>query len=204
MKLLSKIVLLASAVLMTIGIISCGDNPLMAIIKTDKGNIALRLYGEATPLTVANFVNLAERGYYDSIRFHRVINNFMIQGGDPMGTGSGGPGYRFEDEIVDTLKHTGPGILSMANAGPKTNGSQFFITHKATDWLDGKHTVFGKVLEGQDVVDAIEQNDMIISIDIMGDIPEQMEMVQDSVDMWNEILNTNFQDLKPAKPLDDY
>jgi peptidyl-prolyl cis-trans isomerase B (cyclophilin B) len=204
MKLITKFLLAAFAVMGVAALSSCEDKPLMAIIKTNKGDISLRLHGEATPLTIANFMNLAERGYYDSIRFHRVINDFMIQGGDPMGTGSGGPGYKFEDEFVDSLKHTGPGILSMANAGPTTNGSQFFITHKATGWLDGKHTVFGYVMEGQDVVDAIEQNDLILTIEIMGDVPEQMIAKQSKVDEWNKILDENFKDLKPAKPLEDY
>jgi peptidylprolyl isomerase len=143
-----------------------------AEMQTNKGNIILQLHYKETPMTVANFAGLAEghipnqakaKGvpYYDGLSFHRVIDNFMIQGGDPAGNGSGGPGYNFGDEIVDTLKHSGPGILSMANAGPSTNGSQFFITHVATPWLDGKHTVFGKVVEGQDVVNAIRQGDSI-------------------------------------------
>ena len=128
------------------------SNKLMASIKTSKGEIQLELHGKEAPLTVANFVNLAKRGFYDGLKFHRVIANFMIQGGDPMGTGAGEPGYRFEDEIVPSLKHTGPGILSMANAGPGTNGSQFFITHVKTEWLDGKHTVFCKVTKVQEIV----------------------------------------------------
>jgi peptidyl-prolyl cis-trans isomerase A (cyclophilin A) len=149
---------------------------LFAEIKTIKGTIELELFYAKTPLTVANFVSLAEgtntlvedklkgKKYYDGIKFHRVIKDFMIQGGDPSGTGSGGPGYRFKDEIVPDLKHDKAGILSMANAGPTTNGSQFFITHKATPHLDGKHTVFGQVVKGQEVVDAIAQNDVIDQI----------------------------------------
>ena len=152
---------------------------LYADIETSKGNIVLQLYFEQTPLTVSNFIALSEgnhpsvdqeflgKAYYDGLKFHRVIDNFMIQGGDPTGTGSGGPGYQFEDEFNDELKHTGPGILSMANAGPGTNGSQFFITHVETPWLDGKHSIFGKVTNGQEVVDSIVQDDIIKAVKII-------------------------------------
>ena len=174
---------------------------LIATIKTNRGEIQIELTGKETPLTVANFVNLANRGYYDGLKFHRVIANFMIQGGDPNGNGTGDPGYKFEDEFVPTLKHTGPGILSMANSGPATNGSQFFITHVKTDWLDGKHTVFGKVLKGQEVVNAIQQNDVINSITIKGTIPAELKKVQNRVDEWNKILDTKFTKLKKAKKL---
>ena len=154
------------------------DEGLYANLQTSKGEIILQLEIEKTPVTVANFVSLAEgknekvsdefsgKKYYDGLIFHRVIDDFMIQGGDPTGTGSGGPGYQFADEFTD-LSHSGPGILSMANAGPGTNGSQFFITHKETPWLDGKHTVFGKVIEGQVVVDSIAKNDTIFKINII-------------------------------------
>ena len=142
---------------------------LKAVIDTSKGVIEIELEAAKTPVTVASFVNLAQKGFYNGLKFHRVIPNFMIQGGDPTGTGAGGPGYRFEDEIDPSLKHTGPGILSMANAGPGTNGSQFFITHVATPWLDGKHSVFGHVVKGQDVVDAIAQGDTIKKVTIVGD-----------------------------------
>lgn len=130
----------------------------VAIIKTNMGTIEIELFAKETPKTVENFVGLANKGYYNGVIFHRVIDNFMIQGGDPTGTGRGGEslwGGKFADEIVPSLKHDGPGILSMANAGPNTNGSQFFITLVATPWLDGKHTVFGKVIAGMDVVSAI-------------------------------------------------
>ena len=154
------------------------ENGIYAKMITSKGSILLKLEMDKTPLTVANFVGLAEgkikntakpegTPYYDGLFFHRVIADFMIQGGDPAGTGAGGPGYNFRDEFDPSLRHTGPGILSMANAGPGTNGSQFFITHKETPWLDGRHTVFGHVVEGQDVVDAIAQGDMIEKIEII-------------------------------------
>ena len=154
------------------------ESGLYADIQTNKGSILLKLAYEKAPITVANFVSLSEgknskvseefrsKKYYNGIRFHRVIADFMIQGGDPTGSGSGGPGYRFDDEFSD-LTHKGPGILSMANAGPGTNGSQFFITHKATPWLDGKHSVFGEVIKGQEVVDSIEQNDLIEDVIII-------------------------------------
>jgi len=134
----------------------------VATFTTNKGEIRLELFADKTPKTVANFEKLASEGFYDGLIFHRVIEDFMIQGGCPKGTGTGGPGYQFEDEIHPDLKHDQPGTLSMANAGPNTNGSQFFITHIATPWLDGKHTVFGRVLDaGQAVVNEIEQGDKI-------------------------------------------
>ena len=133
---------------------SAAGNP-KATIETDKGKIVVELYRDKAPKTVENFVTLANKGFYNGVIFHRVIPGFMVQTGDPTGTGRGGPGYTFEDEFDPGLKHTGSGILSMANAGPNTNGSQFFITLAATPWLDGKHAIFGKVVEGQSVVDAI-------------------------------------------------
>ncbi len=136
------------------------------VIETDKGNIEIELYPQNAPKTVNNFVFLAREGFYDGVLFHRVINNFMIQGGDPTGTGSGGPGYKFEDEIQgNPLKHE-TGVLSMANAGPNTNGSQFFITHAPQPHLNGKHTVFGKVVVGQDVVDSIQEGDKMEQVKI--------------------------------------
>ncbi|TWU29451.1 peptidylprolyl isomerase [Bythopirellula polymerisocia] len=134
----------------------------VATITTNRGDIRIELHEDKTPKTVANFVKLAGDGFYDGLKFHRVIDDFMVQGGCPEGTGSGGPGYKFEDEFHADLKHDGPGVLSMANSGPNTNGSQFFITHVATPWLDGKHSVFGRVLDdGQEVVDVIQQGDKI-------------------------------------------
>lgn len=153
-----------------------GKEGVFAVISTDKGDIALELYYKETPLTVTNFVGLAEgtldaakgKPFYDGLKFHRVIADFMIQGGDPRGNGTGGPGYAFEDEIRDSLKFTGAGILAMANAGPGTNGSQFFITHTETPWLNGKHTIFGRVIDekSQNTVNSISQNDKINSIKI--------------------------------------
>lgn len=153
-------------------------NGLYAVMNTSKGNILLKLEFKKTPMTVANFVGLAEgtiensikplgTPYYNGLKFHRVIPDFMIQGGCPLGTGSGDPGYKFPDEFDPTLRHDRPGILSMANSGPTTNGSQFFITHKDTSWLNDKHTVFGSVVDGMDVVNAIVQNDIIIKLDIL-------------------------------------
>lgn len=138
----------------------------IATFTTSRGTIRVELHDEMTPKTVANFVELVKKKFYDGLKFHRVIADFMIQGGCPKGNGSGGPGYQFADEFHPDLKHDGPGILSMANAGPNTNGSQFFITHVATPWLDNKHSVFGRVVEGQEVVDSIQQGDVIESITI--------------------------------------
>ncbi|MXX27280.1 MAG: peptidylprolyl isomerase [Caldilineaceae bacterium SB0668_bin_21] len=137
-----------------------------ATIQTTRGDIVIDLYADKAPNTVNNFVALARDGYYDGVSFHRVIADFMIQGGDPTGSGRGGPGYQFNDEFHPELVHDGPGVLSMANAGPNTNGSQFFITHVATNWLDNKHSVFGKVRSGQDVVDAIQQGDVMEKVEI--------------------------------------
>ena len=165
---------------------------LNATIETSKGKIELELYPDKAPVTVANFVNLAERGYYNGLKFHRVIDNFMIQGGDPFGNGTGGPGYQFKDEFDPSLRHDGPGMLSMANAGPGTNGSQFFITHVATPWLDGKHSIFGKVKSGQMVVDSIKQGDLIQKITITGDSSGLMTAQKANIDAWNKVLDAKF------------
>ena len=164
--------------------------PLKATIHTTKGDIKLNLFPDKAPLTVLNFVNLAKKGFYDGLSFHRVIPDFMIQGGCPLGTGTGGPGYRFTDEFSSDLKHSRPGILSMANAGPNTNGSQFFITHVPTPWLDNKHAIFGEVIDEKDqaVVNSIVQGDKIKSITIDGDYSKIAEQNKDILDKWNEVL----------------
>ncbi len=163
---------------------------LTVTLHTTKGDIKLNLFPDKAPLTVLNFVNLSKRGFYNGLTFHRVIPNFMIQGGDPAGNGTGGPGYKFKDEFSPDLKHSKPGILSMANAGPGTNGSQFFITHVPTPWLDGKHTIFGEVVDTQDqkVVNSIVAGDKINSVTINGDYTKLAEQYKDQLDAWNKAL----------------
>lgn len=165
---------------------------LRAIIKTNKGEIRIDLFPDKTPNTVANFVNLAQRNFYNGLKFHRVIADFMIQGGCPQGTGTGGPGYKFRDEFDSSLKHNKPGILSMANAGPGTNGSQFFITHVPTPWLDGKHSVFGAVVDETDqkVVNTIQQGDVMESVTIEGDPSSVLAVAKPFLDDWNQILDS--------------
>ena len=162
-----------------------------AIIKTSKGDINLNLYNDKAKLTVSNFVNLSKRGFYNKLTFHRVIDDFMIQGGCPIGTGTGDPGYKFKDEFHADLKHDRPGILSMANSGPNTNGSQFFITHVATPWLDKKHSIFGEVSDGesQDVINGIQKNDLIEAIEILGNMEEDEE-TQKALNEWNKVIDT--------------
>ncbi len=156
---------------------------------TDKGDIEATLFASKVPVTCANFLNLAKRGYYNGITFHRVIPDFMIQGGDPTASGRGGPGYKFADEFDATLKHSKPGIFSMANAGPATNGSQFFITHVPTPHLDGKHSVFGEVTKGQDVVNKIAMKDKIKSIEILDSTDALFTKEKTQLEEWNKILD---------------
>lgn len=158
-------------------------------VNTSKGAINITLFPDDTPVTCANFLNLATRGYYDGLKFHRVIPDFMVQGGCPKGTGTGDPGYKFEDECKAHRTHSKPGILSMANSGPNTNGSQFFITHLPTPWLDGKHTVFGETTEGQDVIDTIKGGDELESITIHGSTDELFAANQSRIDDWNSSLS---------------
>ena len=162
-----------------------------AVIKTSKGGINLNLYNDKAKLAVSNFVNLSKRGFYNKLTFHRVIDDFMIQSGCPIGTGTGDPGYKFKDEFHPDLIHDKPGILSMANSGPNTNGSQFFITHVATPWLDKKHVVFGEVSdrESQDVVNSIQQNDLIESIEISGNMEKDAD-IQEALDEWNKVIDS--------------
>ena len=163
---------------------------LIATFSTPRGPIHIRLFPDKAPVTVANFVNLAQRGYYDGLNFHRVISDFMVQGGCPKGSGTGGPGYRFEDECRPDARHDKPGVLSMANAGPGTNGSQFFITHVATPWLDGKHTVFGEVVgkDDQAVVNAVRMGDKIDKITITGDTAPLLAAQSGRIAEWNKVL----------------
>jgi len=159
------------------------------IVHTSRGDIEATLFASKVPMTCANFLNLSKRGYYNGIKFHRVIKDFMIQGGDPTGSGMGGPGYRFRDEFHPTLKHSKPGIFSMANAGPGTNGSQFFITHIPTDWLDGKHAVFGEVTKGQDIVNSVQQGDTIKSVDILDSTDALFADEAAHLEEWNKVLD---------------
>ena len=168
-----------------------GSKTLHATVETNKGNIRLKLFVEKTPCTVASFVNLCKRDFYKGLTFHRVIDDFMIQGGCPQGNGMGGPGYDFDDEFDENLRHDKAGILSMANSGPGTNGSQFFITYGPTSWLDGKHSVFGVVAGDEDmaVVNSIVQDDNIHNITIEGDCSELIESNKNRIDEWNSILD---------------
>ena len=176
-----------------------GVKDIKIVMTTSKGDIEATLYASKAPMTVANFLNLAKRGYYNNLTFHRVIPNFMIQGGDPDGRGTGGPGYSFPDETSRGLSHAGPGVFSMANSDPRgkvaysntgqTNGSQFFITHGATPHLDGKHTVFGKVTKGMDVVNSIAKGDTIKKIKILGSTDALFAAQKANITKWNAVLD---------------
>jgi peptidyl-prolyl cis-trans isomerase len=157
---------------------------------TNKGEININLLPEKSPVTVASFVNLVKNGYYNGLKFHRVIEDFMAQGGDPTGTGMGGPGYRFEDEVDNGLDFSVPGKLAMANAGPGTNGSQFFITTVPTEWLNGNHTIFGEVVSDSDleVVKLLSNNDVMERVEIEGDVKEILDTYKDRISQWNLIL----------------
>ena len=192
LKHLSRCLLLP---LMLLGAAAQAQN-LFAVIETEKGVMRVELNHRAAPTTVANFANLALRGFYDGLGFHRVERNFMAQGGDPLGNGTGGPGYRFAGELI--LKHNQPGIISMANSGPGTDGSQFFLTHLATPHLDGLHSVFGRVVEGVQIVRRIERGDAILSIRIEGDPAPVFSRRREQLAQWNEILDREFPSLKPA------
>ena len=168
------------------------------ILHTSKGDIEATLFASKVPMTVANYLNLARQGFYDGLTFHRVIANFMIQGGDPTGTGRGGPGYKFADEFDDLLRHSKPGIFSMANAGPNTNGSQFFITHVPTPHLDGKHSVFGEVTKGQDMVNQITQGDTILRIEILDPTDALFQAQASNIERWNAVLKNR----RPPAPVD--
>ena len=163
-------------------------NDIRILLKTSRGAIEATLFASKVPMTTANFLNLAQTGYYNGVTFHRVIANFMIQGGDPTGSGMGGPGYRFADEIDRSIKHSKPGVFSMANAGPGTNGSQFFITHVPCPHLDGKHAVFGEVTKGQDVVNAIAKGDKIEAIEVLDSTEELFTAQKINIALWNSAL----------------
>lgn len=158
------------------------------VVRTTKGEIKATLFASKVPMTCANFLNLTKQGFYNGLTFHRVIPNFMIQGGDPEGSGRGGPGYRFADEFDSSLRHTKGGIFSMANAGPGTNGSQFFITHVATPWLDGKHSVFGEVTEGRNIVDATARGDKIEAIEVLDSTDALFAAQAENIAKWNAVL----------------
>jgi peptidyl-prolyl cis-trans isomerase B (cyclophilin B) len=170
---------------------------LSALIVTNRGEIEVSLNDRAAPTTVANFVNLAQRGFYDGLTFHRVEARFMIQTGDPRGDGTGDPGYRFSGET--NLRHNRPGVISTANSGPGTDGSQFFITHVPTPHLDGRHSVFGSVTRGMDVVNSIRRGDIVERITIQGDTSLVLERRRSDVERWNRILDERFPDLKPSQ-----
>ena len=190
-----SLLMLSFLMVMMAGVISYSKEYKMKVkIITDKGDININLLPEKSPVTVANFVNLAKKGYYDGLKFHRVIDNFMAQGGDPTGTGAGGPGYQFEDEVDNGLNFSKAGKLAMANAGPGTNGSQFFITTVPTEWLNGNHTIFGEVVSDDDlkVVKKLSNGDVMKKVVVEGDVDAFLKTQKNRVDSWNKILKQNF------------
>ena len=190
-----SLLMLSFLMVMMAGVISYSKEYKMKVkIMTDKGDININLLPEKSPVTVANFVNLAKKGHYDGLKFHRVIDNFMAQGGDPTGTGAGGPGYQFEDEVDNGLNFSKSGKLAMANAGPGTNGSQFFITTVPTEWLNGNHTIFGEVVSDDDlkVVKKLSNGDVMKKVVVEGDVDAFLKTQKNRVDSWNKILKQNF------------
>lgn len=190
-----SLLMLSFLMVMMAGVISYSREYKMKVkIMTEKGDININLLPEKSPVTVANFVNLAKKGYYDGLKFHRVIDNFMAQGGDPTGTGAGGPGYQFEDEVNNGLNFSKAGKLAMANAGPGTNGSQFFITTVPTEWLNGNHTIFGEVVSDDDlkVVKKLSNGDVMKKVVVEGDVAAFLKTQKNRVDSWNKTLKQNF------------
>ena len=190
-----SLLMLSILMMMTVAVQSYSKEYKMKVkIITAKGNVNINLLPDKSPVTVANFVNLAKKGYYDGLKFHRVIDNFMAQGGDPTGTGMGGPGYRFEDEVNNGLNFSKAGKLAMANAGPGTNGSQFFITTVPTEWLNGNHTIFGEVVSEADldVVKKLSNGDVMTKVVVEGDVDAFLKTQKNRVDSWNKTLKQNF------------
>ena len=190
-----SLLMLSILMMMTVAVQSYSKEYKMKVkIITAKGDVNINLLPDKSPVTVANFVNLAKKGYYDGLKFHRVIDNFMAQGGDPTGTGAGGPGYRFEDEVNNGLNFSKPGKLAMANAGPGTNGSQFFITTVPTEWLNGNHTIFGEVVSDADlaVVKKLSNGDVMTKVVVEGDVDAFLKTQKTRVDSWNKTLKQNF------------
>ena len=190
-----SLLMLSFLMVMMAGVISYSREYKMKVkIMTENGDININLLPEKSPVTVANFVNLAKKGYYDGLKFHRVIDNFMAQGGDPTGTGAGGPGYQFEDEVNNGLNFSKAGKLAMANAGPGTNGSQFFITTVPTEWLNGNHTIFGEVVSDDDlkVVKKLSNGDVMKKVVVEGDVDTFLKTQKNRVDSWNKTLKQNF------------
>ena len=190
-----SLLVLSILMMMTVAVQSYSKEYKMKVkIITAKGDVNINLLPDKSPVTVANFVNLVKKGYYDGLKFHRVIDNFMAQGGDPTGTGMGGPGYRFEDEVNNGLNFSKAGKLAMANAGPGTNGSQFFITTVPTEWLNGNHTIFGEVVSDADlaVVKKLSNGDVMTKVVVEGDIDAFLKTQKNRVDSWNKTLKQNF------------